>query len=280
MSELFAPFQPDNDEPKRHRFRPIPLRLLIPNLVTLLALCAGLTAIRLAIEGRYETAVYAILFAALLDGIDGNLARILKGTSRFGAELDSLADFVNFGCVPALVLYFWKLNELKSLGWIACLIFAIAMALRLARFNVMNDDPSRPDWQRGFFTGMPAPMGAMCVLLPMYLGLAEAPPFRGQAHTVMVYVLLIAYLTISTIPTFSLKRASQRIHRQWVLPILVLSVLVAAMLVAFTFETLVALTAAYLITLPISARRYRLLSARDRSQPKATSDEVAPAPNP
>lgn len=276
MSDLFAPFQPDPDEPKRQRFRPIPLRLLIPNLVTLLALCAGLTAIRLAIEGRYETAVYAILFAALLDGIDGNLARILKGTSRFGAELDSLADFVNFGCVPALVLYFWKLNELKSLGWIACLIFAIAMALRLARFNVMNDDPTRPDWQRGFFTGMPAPMGAMCVLLPMYLSLAEVPPFRGQAQTVLIYVLLIAYLTISTIPTFSLKRASQRIPRHWVLPILVLSVLVAAMLVAFTFETLVALTAVYLASLPISARRHGVLSARDRNENAATAGNPAP----
>ncbi|MGL5139538.1 MAG: CDP-alcohol phosphatidyltransferase family protein, partial [Beijerinckiaceae bacterium] len=151
MSDLFPPFQPEADEPKRKRFQTVPLRVLIPNVVTLMALCLGLTAIRLAIEGRFDAAVYAILVAAVLDGIDGNLARLLKGTSRFGAELDSLADFVNFGCVPALVLYFWVLKDLKSMGWIVCLIFAIAMVLRLARFNVMLDDPDRPDWKKGFF---------------------------------------------------------------------------------------------------------------------------------
>jgi CDP-diacylglycerol---serine O-phosphatidyltransferase len=194
ISDLFPPFQPEADEPKRKRFQPIPLRVLIPNVITILALCLGLTAIRLAIEGRFEAAVYAILVAAVLDGIDGNLARLLKGTSRFGAELDSLADFVNFGCVPALVLYFWVLKDLKSMGWIVCLIFAIAMVLRLARFNVMLDDPNRPDWKKGFFVGMPAPMGASCVLLPLYAVLAGIPAPPGLSWIVLGYTLAIAFL--------------------------------------------------------------------------------------
>src|ERR1700740_2327790 len=175
---LFPPFEPDRDEPKRRRFRPIPVRTLVPNIITLLALCAGLTAVRMAFENRYVLALAAIVFAAFLDGIDGRLARLLKGTSRFGAELDSLADFVNFGVAPALILYFWGLHDLRSAGWIAALVYAICAALRLARFNVMLDDPDRPAWAANFFVGMPAPAGAITVLLPIYasfLGLARFP---------------------------------------------------------------------------------------------------------
>src|SRR5437763_12861628 len=151
---LFPPFEPDRDEPKRRRFRRIPVRTLVPNVITLLALCAGLTAVRLSIEGKLEFALAAIVLAAVLDGIDGRVARLIKGTSRFGAELDSLADFVNFGVAPALILYFWDLHELKSAGWIAALVFAICGGLRLARFNVMLDDPKRPSWAGNFFVGM------------------------------------------------------------------------------------------------------------------------------
>src|ERR1700723_1606364 len=141
------------------RFRDVPLRLLIPNLITLLALCLGLTAIRFAFEGSIEWAVSAIAAAAVLDGLDGRIARALKGTSRFGAELDSLADFVDFGLAPALVLYLSGLERLKALGWMATLVFAIACSLRLARFNVMIYDPDLPPWRRTFFVGMPAPAG-------------------------------------------------------------------------------------------------------------------------
>src|SRR5919197_1324078 len=171
----FSPFDRDRPERKRPRFRFIPVRTLLPNLITLLALCAGLTAIRLAIEMKLEWAVAAIVFAALLDGIDGRVARMLKGTSRFGAELDSLADFVNFGCAPALILYFWGLNHLEAVGWIAALVFAICAGLRLARFNVMIDDPNKPAWAGNFFTGIPAPAGAITVLLPIYLNLLGLP---------------------------------------------------------------------------------------------------------
>src|SRR5437764_13981012 len=168
-SMVFTPFQPEHPPAKRRRFRPIPVRTLVPNLITPLALCAGLTAIRLAFEGRYEWAVAAVVFAALLDGVDGRVARLLKGTSRFGAELDSLADFVNFGVAPALILYVWGLHELKSAGWIAAMVLAISAGLRLARFNVMIDDPNRPAWAANFFVGVPAPAGAITALLPLYL---------------------------------------------------------------------------------------------------------------
>ena len=144
MNSPYAPYR--RRLLRRPRFRAIPVRTLVPNVITLLAICAGLTAIRFAVEDRLEWALAAIVFAALLDGIDGRVARLLKGTSRFGAELDSLADFVNFGVAPALILYFWDLKELKSAGWIAALVFAIAAALRLARFNVMAEDPNRPAW--------------------------------------------------------------------------------------------------------------------------------------
>ncbi|MGL4637668.1 MAG: CDP-alcohol phosphatidyltransferase family protein [Beijerinckiaceae bacterium] len=278
ITELFPPFQPDADEPKKRRFQPIPIRILIPNLVTLLALCLGLTAIRLAIEGRFEASVYAILFAAILDGIDGNLARYLKGTSRFGAELDSLADFVNFGCVPALVLYFWVLKDLKSLGWIVCLVFAIAMVLRLARFNVMLDDPTRPEWKKGFFVGMPAPMGASCVLLPLYATLAGMPAFPAMPVVILLYTLLIAFLTISTIPMISSKKLGTNIDRRYVLPLFVCAVLLAGMLVSHTFETIAGMILVYLASIPLGVIKYRAMDKAWNAEKAAEAGKAAVAP--
>src|SRR6266446_5631321 len=193
----FSPFDPRRLEGRRPRFRLIPVRTLIPNLITLLALCAGLTAIRLAVEDKLEWALAAIVFAAILDGIDGRVARMLKGTSRFGAELDSLADFVNFGVAPALILYFWGLHELKSAGWIAAMVFAICGGLRLARFNVMAEDPDRPAWASNFFVGMPAPGGAITVLLPIYLYFLGMPRVSLVAPVTLIYTLAIAFLMVS-----------------------------------------------------------------------------------
>ncbi len=167
--------------PRRRRFRHVPLRIVLPNLITLLALCLGLTAIRFATEGSFEKAVFAIVAAAVFDGLDGRLARALKGTTRFGAELDSLADFVGFGVAPALTLYFWNMQAIKSFGWFAAMVFAIAMALRLARFNVGLDDPNKPTWSSYFFTGMPAPAGAIVALLPLYLHLSALGSFSTMA---------------------------------------------------------------------------------------------------
>src|SRR5215471_7977471 len=187
----YSRFERYRPEAKLRRLRLIPFRMLLPNLITLLALCAGLSAIRLAFEDKLEWAVAAIVFAAMLDGIDGRVARMLKGTSRFGAELDSLADFVNFGVAPALILYFWTLHELGNAGWIAAMVFAISTGLRLARFNVMIDDPNRPAWAGNFFTGMPAPAGAITVLLPIYIHLLGVP-FRIVAPLALGYTLIIA----------------------------------------------------------------------------------------
>src|SRR5437868_8700590 len=217
----FSPFDPRRLEGRRPRFRLIPVRTLVPNLITLLALCAGLTAIRLAVEQKLEWALAAIVFAALLDGVDGRIARMLKGTSRFGAELDSLADFVNFGVAPALILYFWGLHELKSAGWIAALVLAICAGLRLARFNVMADDPDRPAWASNFFVGIPAPAGAITVLLPVYLSFLSIQSINFPPLLTFFYTLLIGGLMVSRLPVFSGKKVGTRVPRDMVLPVFV-----------------------------------------------------------
>ncbi len=264
MSDLFPPFVPDENEPRRRRFKPIPLRLLVPNVITLLALCLGLTAIRFGVEGKLENAVIAILIAALLDGVDGRVARFLKGTSRFGAELDSLSDFVNFGVAPALVLYTFVLRDLQTAGWIIALVFAIAAALRLARFNVSIDDPERPEWQKNYFVGVPAPAGATVVLLPVYLHFLGLP-IASVSIVVGLYVLAIAFLMVSRIPTYAGKTLGSRIPREHVLPLFLVSVLVVALLVSFTFLFLTVATIAYLTLIPLGVARYRAHQRADEA---------------
>jgi CDP-diacylglycerol---serine O-phosphatidyltransferase len=242
---------------RRRRFRRIPVRTLAPNMVTLLALCAGLTAIRMAFEDRYVLAVAAIVFAAVLDGLDGRLARFLKGTSRFGAELDSLSDFVNFGVAPALILYFWDLHNLKSAGWIAAMVFAICGSLRLARFNVMIDDPDRPAWAANFFVGIPAPAGAIVVLLPIYAVFLGVPHSIVLTWLTLVYTLVIASLMVSRLPVFSGKRVGTRVPPEMVPPLIVVVVLSIALLIAYPWVVLTAGTLAYLASLPFGYLSYR-----------------------
>jgi CDP-diacylglycerol--serine O-phosphatidyltransferase len=243
---------------RARRFRGVPLRLLIPNLVTLLALCLGLTAIRFALEDQIEWAVIAIAVAAVLDGLDGRIARALKGTSRFGAELDSLADFVDFGVAPAIVLYVFGLHEMKSLGWFAALIFAIACALRLARFNVMIEDHDQPAWRDYFFVGMPAPAGAVAGLLPIFLhfSLFNVPNNHALAPFEIAYVLAIAFLMASQIPHFSGKSIG-RVPREYVAVVLFGLAAGVLLLANFPMEMLVALSLAYLASIPFSIRRFR-----------------------
>src|SRR6266404_292461 len=245
----FSPFDPRRLEGRRPRFRLIPVRTLLPNLITLLALCAGLTAIRLAVEDKLEWAVAAIVFAALLDGIDGRVARMLKGTSRFGAELDSLADFVNFGVAPALMLYFWGLHELGNAGWIAAMVFAISTGLRLARFNVMIDDPNRPLWAGNFFTGVPAPAGALVVMLPIYVNLVGGPKFA--VTITLLYTLAIGFLMVSQLPVFSGKRVGKRVPPEMVLPVFVVVVAFTALLIAYPWWVLTIGSVCYLVCLPL-----------------------------
>ena len=270
MDELFPPFAPDPNEPRPRRFKPVPFRMIAPNMITLMALCLGLTAIRLAFEGKFEPAVIAVVAAGVLDGIDGRVARLLKGTSRFGAELDSLADFVNFGCAPALILYGFALFHLKSAGWIVALIFAIAMALRLARFNAMLDDPNRPEWKKDFFVGMPAPAGALTAMLPLYLHFLGLGGDTWAAPAILIYVLAIALLVVSTVPTFSGKTMGKRVPRSLVLPIFLFGVAAFGILISYPFEALVAVSGGYLLTIPVVAAQYR---RRAKAELAAAVDE-------
>ena len=243
---------------ERRRFSKVPIRFLLPNLITLLALCSGVTAIKLGIEGRYELAVSAVIVAIVLDAVDGRLARLLKGTSRFGAELDSLADFVNFGVAPAILVYLWSLNQYKTAGWVAALLLAICCALRLARFNVAIDDPDKPAWTMNFFTGAPAPAGAGLAMAPMYLGfLGLVGDGHGYAYVILPYTALVGLLMVSRIPTFSGKTLGSRVNRELVLPILAATALGVILLIAFTWEMLSLMALAYLAMIPVAIRSHR-----------------------
>ena len=245
--------------PEGGRFRPVPLRLLIPNVITLLALCLGLTAIRFAFEGSIEWAVSAIAAAAVLDGLDGSIARALKGTSRFGAELDSLADFVDFGVAPALVLYLSGLDKLKALGWMATLVFSIACSLRLARFNVMIDDPDLPAWRKNFFVGMPAPAGAIVGLLPVYCGFLYGGVLAAPLLWIeLAYVLGVALLMASRVPHFSGKSIG-RVPREYVAVVLIALAVALLMIVNYPLQALIALSLLYLGSIPFSIRRFARL---------------------
>ncbi len=256
---LFQPFDPD-DPNGRKRLRPlpqVPVRQVLPNLVTLLALCAGLTSIRMAVEQQFEFAVAFIAVAAALDGIDGRMARFLKSTSRFGAELDSITDFLNFGVAPAILLYVWALGELKSVGWMAALVFAICAALRLARFNVALDATDKPDWHASFFVGVPAPAGAMIVMLPIYVEFVAIPHGFLTAPVVLLYTVAIGLLLVSKVPTWSGKLIGRRISRDLVAPLFVSGVVIVAFLASFPWATMMVLTFVYLGCLPLSWNSYQ-----------------------
>lgn len=259
MAQSSGPLDSDNTAtgsgPKQRR--QVPVRLLLPNFVTLLALCAGLTAIRFTFEGRFEIAIYAIIFAAALDGIDGRVARLLRSTSRFGAQLDSLADFVNFGVAPAVMLYVWSLTDLGSIGWIAALIVACSAALRLARFNAAMEGPKKAAWQSAYFVGVPAPAGAVIVLLPLYLEFLGVPHGIWTAPLTLVYVVMIAALMVSRVPTWSGKLIGRVIPRDLVAPLLITLVIVVGLLFSFTWLALAIGVFAYLAAIPLSWRAWR-----------------------
>ncbi len=247
------------------RLRDVPFRMLVPNLITLGAICSGLSSIRLAIEDRFELAIVAIVFAAILDGLDGRVARFLKSTTSFGEQMDSLADFVNFGVAPALVLYIWALKDARTIGWIIALVFAICGCLRLARFNVMLDDPDRPDWQVDFFTGVPAPAGALLVLLPVYLGLLGLEPSLSVTIFSGAYMLFVGFLLVSNIPTWSGKRAGQRISPNWVLPVMIGLMLMIVVLFSYPWTVLTLVSIAYLATIPFSLRDWNIREAAENN---------------
>jgi CDP-diacylglycerol---serine O-phosphatidyltransferase len=263
---------PNDQQPERRGFRGVPVRYLLPNLITLLALCSGLTAIRLAFEGRFEIAVAAVILAIFLDAVDGRLARMLQGTSRFGAELDSLADFLNFGVAPALLLYFWALNSLKPLGWTICMMLAVACALRLARFNVMLDDPNKPAWAGAFFTGIPAPAGAGLAMVPLYLGFLNGD-LEGHryAGAIAPLIVIIAILLVSRVPTFSGKTVS-RVPRDMVLPILAGAALAIVCFITFPWQTLLGTAVLYVALIPLAV--YRYVSYKKIDKKRADAEQI------
>jgi CDP-diacylglycerol---serine O-phosphatidyltransferase len=253
--------------------RRIPVRLMIPNFFTLLGLCAGLTSIRMGIEGRYDIALAAIVFAAFLDGIDGRIARLLKASSRFGAELDSLADFVNFGVAPAFLLFNWGLGGTRSFGWICVMMFALGSALRLARFNAALDE-ERPKWQSNYFIGMPTPAAAIVVMLPFYLEFSGLVDIRGNPVLVkatLVYILAIALLMVSNVPTYSGKLIGERMPREWVLPAIFAAIGFVSLLVTYPFETLAGSTIFYLASIVYSAKRFQGKLAKDEMEKEANA---------
>ncbi|KIZ46442.1 MULTISPECIES: CDP-diacylglycerol--serine O-phosphatidyltransferase [Rhodopseudomonas] len=272
------PLDPDSPDSPRRRFGSIPVRMLVPNFITLLAICAGLTAIRLSTEGRMELAVAAIVFAAVLDGLDGRVARMIKGQSKFGAELDSLADFVNFGVAPGLILYFWQLHDLNNVGWIAAMIFAISGGLRLARFNATMDDPNKPAFAANYFTGIPAPAGAIIVLLPVYMSFLGVP--MPPAVLTALFTLVVAILMVSRLPVFSGKTVRMRVAPEMVLPVFVAVVFFTALLIGYPWHILSICSVLYLLSLPIGWRSYReqQRNAAAQAAPAAATNAESPSP--
>ncbi len=270
---MFRPFPPHGRGGPR--IREIPLRMVLPNLITVIAICAGLSGIRFAFESRFETAVTMVLFAAFLDGIDGRLARMMKATSKFGAQMDSLADIVNFGVAPALVLYAFLLDRAGSFGWIAALLFAIACGLRLARFNVLDEDLERPAWQGEYFVGVPAPAGAVVVLLPVYLAfIGGFTPDRVPALAATAFTVLVAFLLVSRLPVYSGKKL--RVHRDRVLPFILAVALLVLLLFSYPWQTLSAGVIAYLVFLPLSARAYAKRAQLEEAKPAGAAPAATP----
>jgi CDP-diacylglycerol--serine O-phosphatidyltransferase len=249
---------------QRPRFKGLSFNRVVPNLMTMVGLCAGLTSIRFAFEQHFAAAAVAIVVAACIDGLDGRLARLLKATSRFGAEFDSLTDFLCFGVAPAIVLYLWSLQAIGGFGFVPCLMFAVCMALRLARFNASLDAGPHPAYTYNFFTGVPAPAGAGLALFPLFLGL-EAQPLGwswllAAAHSPALCAPVLigtAVLLVSTLPVWSFKNF--KVPAEYVLPLLLGTGLFAALLVADPWAALAAAGILYLGMLPLSARSFRRL---------------------
>lgn len=251
------------DPPRR---RGIPLRAVVPNAVTVLALSFGLTGVRFAIGGQWEMAVAAIIVAAVLDGIDGRIARLLKASSRFGAELDSLSDVTAFGVAPTLLMYLWALQHLPGrLGWVIALAHAVACALRLARFNAQIDAEDQPHKRLGYLTGIPAPAAAGLALTPLYLHFWLEPIWLQdpavRASVVAVIALLVAFMMVSNLPTYSW--GSVRLRPAWRLPALAAAGLMAGALFTNPWATLTIISAGYAITIPFAFRSYARVKARD-----------------
>ncbi len=253
-------------QPKKN-FKIVPekrsARVILPNMLTLIGVCIGLTSIRFALDGRYEFAIIAIIIAAVIDGLDGRIARLIKGTSKVGKELDSLTDMISFGVAPAFIMYFWKLNELGRFGWLVCLIYVICVALRLARFNVNTG--GEPSWRDNFFEGVPSPAGGILVLTPLIFSMSSIELFKiDYSIIVPIFFIVTSFLLISKFPSYSFKKIV--IQRKATIFLLFGIVLFFGLLLIYPFNVISVSALIYLSMLPISFFHYQKLKKQNEGQ--------------
>jgi CDP-diacylglycerol--serine O-phosphatidyltransferase len=262
-------------EPQKKNFKIVSdkktARVILPNMLTLIGVCIGLTSIRFALDGRFELAIIAIMFAALIDGLDGRIARLIKGTSKVGKELDSLTDMISFGVAPAFIMFFWKLNTLGRFGWLLCLIYVICVALRLARFNVNSGQ--EPSWKDNFFEGVPSPAGGILVLTPLIISLSGFDFFELNYNIIVpIFFILTSLLLISKFPTYSFKKII--IPRRTTIFLLFGIVLFFGLLLIYTFNVIAISTIIYLSLLPISFFHFQKIKKQHENDRIQDEDDL------
>ena len=246
-------------------------RMLLPNMLTLIGVCIGLTSIRFALSGEFHLAIIAIIFAALIDGLDGRFARLIKGTSKVGKELDSLTDMISFGVAPAFIMYFWKLNTFGRFGWLLCLVYVICVALRLARFNISSNQ--EPSWRDNFFEGVPSPAGGILVLTPLIISLSGFDLFQLNYDIIVpVFFIGTSFLLISKFPTYSFKKII--IPRRTTIFLLFSIVLFFGLLLIYTFNVIALSTIIYLLLLPISFVHYQKIKKQHENERIQDDDDL------
>ncbi len=246
-------------------------RMLLPNMLTLIGVCIGLTSIRFALDGRYELAVIAILFAAIIDGLDGRIARLIRGTSKVGKELDSLTDMISFGVAPAFIMYFWKLNTLEKFGWLLCLIYVICVALRLARFNINSNQ--EPSWKDNFFEGVPSPAGGILLLTPLIISLSGFNFLQLNYNLIVpIFFILTSFLLISKFPSYSFKKIV--IPRKTTIFLLFGIVLFFGLLLVYTFNVIAISAVIYVLLLPISFLHYQKIKKQHEKDKIQDDDDL------
>ncbi len=262
-------------EPQKKKFKIVTdkksARVILPNMLTLIGVCIGLTSIRFALDGKFELAIIAIIFAALIDGLDGRIARLIKGTSKVGKELDSLTDMISFGVAPAFIMFFWKLNTLGRFGWLLCLIYVICVALRLARFNVNSNQ--EPSWRDNFFEGVPSPAGGILVLTPLIISLSGFNLYQLNYDIIVpVFFIGTSFLLISKFPTYSFKKII--IPRRTTIFLLFSIVLFFGLLLIYTFNVIALSIIIYLLLLPISFVHYQKIKKQHENDRIQDDDDL------
>ena len=246
------------------------VRMILPNMLTLIGVCIGLTSIRFSFNGQFDLAIIAIIFAALIDGLDGRIARLIKGTSKVGKELDSLTDMISFGVAPAFIMYFWTLSSLGRLGWLICLIYVICVALRLARFNINSNQ--EPSWRDNFFEGVPSPAGGILVLTPLVISMTNFDLVKIDNNTIApIFFIVTSLLLISKFPTYSFKKIV--IQRQTTIFLLFGIVLFFGFILIYPFIAISISAIIYLLMLPISYFHYNKLKKQNADKPNMEDDD-------